>query len=549
MKKEKKKDQDEVPQARPALDPLMKNHTYKFSFLFWLLLCVFLKGVVWSWFVPIWHFPDEQAHFAQIATYVETGKMPPHPDLVSGNLSEELLLSERLLGTERDGFGNNKFTYHPEYNLEYTDGLIGIHEEEIARAPLSYRQTMVKYEAASYPPLYYWVMSFPYKIVYSADIFTRIFIVRIANLGFFLALVGISWLFFKELFSKDEILVNCATVLVAFHPMLTFVSSGVTSDNLYNLLFTLGIYVAFKLLSTSFNLKIIIFMLLILILNLKTKPQGILLLYVYAFPLLVLIIQGKIAKKYIALGIVISMYVGLRLYNDMSQGKQVLPDVRAVNPEKPDLSFMEHLKWSVEHSLAKIVPWYWGVFKWLGVVLPRFANRAINRVMVLALVGILIGLFSLIRKKKFKALIRWLFPLYIAGGYFMILTIWDYFFTKSQGFSFGIQGRYFFPAITAHMGLLLWGITNLAPWPKLSSLLAKLLAIGMVLINLIAFYTVVGSYYDKGDLGVFFSQASQYKPGFAKSPSLELSLSIYIIGLLYLLFLIVKLQREKNASN
>src|SRR5688500_11506628 len=113
------------------------------NFFYLLLIGVFLKQVAFAAVTPIWHTPDEQAHFAQVAFFAETGQMPYYPE----DLNKEILISERLLGTERDERGNNKFTFHPEYRIEYTDSLIGRYEEEIKNLPKKYRTEFVKQEA------------------------------------------------------------------------------------------------------------------------------------------------------------------------------------------------------------------------------------------------------------------------------------------------------------------------------------------------------------------------------------------------------------------
>ena len=80
---------------------------------------------MWTAAVPVFHTPDEQAHFAQLEYMAEN-----HVDSVSSpnNLSREIAVSEELLGTRRNDMGNNKFTYHPEYKIEYTNSFLGKYE-------------------------------------------------------------------------------------------------------------------------------------------------------------------------------------------------------------------------------------------------------------------------------------------------------------------------------------------------------------------------------------------------------------------------------------
>ena len=46
------------------------------KFLFLLLLATLFKEIIWSLFVPLWHTPDEQAHFGHVAYLAEGGQLP-----------------------------------------------------------------------------------------------------------------------------------------------------------------------------------------------------------------------------------------------------------------------------------------------------------------------------------------------------------------------------------------------------------------------------------------------------------------------------------------
>ena len=63
-----------------------------------LLSTTLFKGIMWAASIPIWHGPDEQAHFAQVQYYAEVRKGLSAED----DLSLEVFESERLLGTLRD---------------------------------------------------------------------------------------------------------------------------------------------------------------------------------------------------------------------------------------------------------------------------------------------------------------------------------------------------------------------------------------------------------------------------------------------------------------
>src|SRR3989338_3123632 len=140
-----------------------------------LILSFIFKQLAWTAFVPMWHFPDEQAHFGQVAYIAEKGSAPPRDE--SNNLTEEIRKSEELLGTERDELGINKFTYHPEFRIEYTGTNEGQSENEITGlSKIPKNRQMVKREATSYPELYYRVLAMVYKMFYRTDLFQRVFL-------------------------------------------------------------------------------------------------------------------------------------------------------------------------------------------------------------------------------------------------------------------------------------------------------------------------------------------------------------------------------------
>src|SRR3989338_10863118 len=111
------------------------------------------------------------------------------------DLTNEILISERLLGTERDKLGNNKFTFHPEYRIEYTDNIIGKYETRIsALTNTDAKKIFVQEESSRYPVLYYIPAQIIYNIFYNQDIFIRVFFIRIWSL---IVLIGTVFITYK----------------------------------------------------------------------------------------------------------------------------------------------------------------------------------------------------------------------------------------------------------------------------------------------------------------------------------------------------------------
>lgn len=520
---------------------MVKTLNSNSKFLLLLIFIVVFRTIVWALFMPLWHFPDEQAHFSQISLFVETGKMLPYPDFLSQDTSKEIVTSEELLGTSRDWAGNNKFTYHPEYNIQYSQTTIGPYEKDIVLPSVDDRKTFVKKEATSYPPLYYILASIPYRMVYSSDLLTRVFAVRLANIVFSVLLVLFCYKLFRSIFPKNQILVYTATILVAFQPMLTFVSSGINSDNLFNLVFSAGIYLSFSLLKKKYSVTKILLLIGLLFVAVQTKPQGIILVYVYLIPVIVQVMRSRYRWFLSGLGLVFLFIPGVMIATRASQGHQILPDVALAGLSLPALTFWDHLRWSLSHTYREVMPWYWGVFKWLGLVLPRPINRVINWLMVISLFGLLLYTIEIIKKRYYHKLFCLFYLAYIPIGYFLILTFWDFLFTRGKGFSIGIQGRYFFPILPVHMALVILGLGVFNSNQRIKVLITKILGLGMMVLNSYAFWYVLSSYYDRYHIVNFFLQASQYKPWFAKSPYLESWLILYSVVLLSFIYRYIKM--------
>jgi hypothetical protein len=579
----------------PRNDGLMRINKMKKA-LKWLLIVTFLKELVFVGLTPLWHFPDEQAHWATVQLFGEVGSFKKKVKK-GGNLAEEIWISEKLLGTDRDEQGNNKFTYHPEYRIEYTDTQVGKYEEEIVSLPKESRTKWVKSEAAKYPPLYYWLGARVYRLVYEGNLLVRVFVVRAVQSLLMVGTVYLAWKIGKVVFVKETLSARfldsaesgsaplgmtkqkirngetkalALAWLVSFHPMLSFVGAGVNSDNLFNLLFTAWLYWSVLVISKGITGKRLAGLLIILAVGFYTKPQMVVALGLTPIAIAVAIVKNSIRstsseqelrikcwriKDWVILVGGLALLVGAGVWAiTKGPAEWVLTFVRerSYSPVNP-VGLVGHIKWSLAHTIREVIPWYWGVFNWLGVVLPRWVNRVQARLLIISAVGIgwwavrhVLGRHSReggnpdwiphqVRDDKSKRenipTLLWLW--FVAGAYFAAVTVWDWLFIRSHGFSFGIQGRYFFPTVVAHMSLILVGLTVLVPkkWEK-----KLLLALGAwwLVMNVVAIVTVAGAYYDLSSVNTFLIQMSQYKPWFFKAPGWLGVVGLWVFSLVIL---------------
>ncbi len=406
-------------------------------------ILIILKQLLWTTLIPVWQFPDEQAHFAQVQDIAEGQGILVNAPL---STSKEIAVSEELLGTRRDGFGNNKFTYHPEYNIRYTSGTVGLYESEIKSLPSKYRKELTIKEATAYPPLYYQIESIGYWLVYNGDLIMRIFAVRLINLLFYLFTAVIVLASAKLIFPVSRIKQLTLAVFVMFQPMYSFVFAGVNSDNLYNMLATGVVYLCLNLLLRDWNIKTVTAAVIMVIIGKFIKPQTNLLYLFYIYPLAVQFIFHKnFVKAFLFMILVLLVSFGIIIINIIN-GSQLLPELLPLSYilHTHINTFVNFFINSIIHIYREIMPWYWGIYRWLSLTYPRPVHRIINWITLFSVIGLIRYLFVMFRKDKggiFKRPV--LFSIYAIAVYSFGLISYNFLFTVSHRFQLGLQGRYF----------------------------------------------------------------------------------------------------------
>jgi hypothetical protein len=496
-----------------------------------IFLVVLIKQMTWMGLVPLWHFPDEQAHFAQVQNIAYFGLVDVFAKGIVTS-SDEIAISELLLGTFRDDMGRNRYTFHPEYNLSYTDSTIGLREDEIRSLPHQYSLNEDLYESTLYPPLYYWVGSLGYKLAWDSSLIDRVFLVRSLSIIMFSMGAFASFIIGLKIF-KSRIWAIALTVLVMFQPMYSFVGAGVTSDVLFNTIFSFFL-LAGLLVIEKLTFKRVMLLFLFLFLGSLSKQQ--MLIAILLVPLIFAphykTLWNMLKDRYaLGLGMLLLCVLAVVAMVQLGEFRRIHEFITSgpqySNPG--NISLVEHVRWVLTHTYREVLPWYWGIFKWLGVTLPRWVHRVQMGLIAGALIGNLFFLISLIRSysQRSKILIQNKYILFLYGAsafYFICLMIWDYFFRRAYGFSFGMQGRYYFPVIIGHMVFLLVGwremigsiLKKLFKSDALVLYLPVFLSAWWLVLHAIALWTVGRAYYDTQDISLFILQVSQYKPAIFK---------------------------------
>lgn len=533
---------------------LLKGLTVKFSFIwnttFFLFISIFFSAMLWLTVIPMWHTPDEQSHFAQVAFLAEERRNPGGGAL---DTTEEIYVSEELLGTDRDKVGNNEFTFHSDFRIEYTDSYYGKYEASIsALANTDAKKKMVIQEASYYPKLYYVPASWLYKQFYDSDLFSRVFAVRGWSLILFLTNVFIVYHIGKLIFAQKKLEVFVLTSFVGFQPMMIFSNIGVTSDALGNMLFTLFLYVCIRVILYGMKIKEVMMLITVSWFALNAKVQFFIIIPVLFLLLIFLIIrdfQNKTKWMILLILLLISLFSISRPY----EFKQ-LNSIAVAADSLKEFNLESFLKFSREytlpHTINEVMPWYWGVYKWLGVTYPRFIHRIINRIVFIAIAGFVIWLIGVMLKRKWKdrQVQGIIFMFFSFTVYFTAISVVDWLSWYRTGFQLAVQGRYFFPFISFHMIAIITGLSYLLPLKRrIKEYGLKLLTFLMVTFNIYALYYVSSYYYDVSSLSRFIIQSSQYKPEIFKETNLLLLIIVFLVFLILTLIQLYSLKSKQKA--
>lgn len=505
-------------------------------FFILLLVVAFLKQLLWIALIPIWQTPDEQAHFAQIQNIAENNNQYQYDDPNFKTTSREIEISEILLKTKRDERGNNSYTYRPNFNIEYTNNFVGKYEHQINNQSVGNRKKLTIKEATGYPPLYYQFAGVAYKTTYQAGLIDRIFVIRFWQTIIFLLTVFVYYLSAK-LICGEKIDAIYFTIFISFLPMLSFVSAGITSDNLMNLLFPTGLYLCLLNIKIGVKTKNLFLFFVLAVVGILTKPHFIIIIPIYWLSLAVSCAINKELKKFALLNIlfvfatplVFSIFypvwwADFLITRNLSS---LFPEIGNISltSSSVNMSLWGYLIVSIQKTYRETIPWFWGIFRWLSFSLDRWYYRIWN---LITIVSFIFG--ALFFRKKMKTTI--IFMISSVAIYFFILFFWDYLFFLSHGFSFGIQGRYYFPVLFPIIFLIYYYF----PFKKLLPVLT-------IIFNSYALIKLSASYYNFSSLSSFLIQASQYKPWYFKGPCLIFWVAAYATTLA---FFLIKLIRDKK---
>jgi hypothetical protein len=186
-----------------------------------------VQALAWDVAVPAFQGPDESAHYAYVQYLAETGKLPSVPRELRrqrGSLEEQDALNWLNL---RPAIGN--YLQTPAWS---SADLKLWHQVERSM-PRGSRVTGSGLNAlAKNPPLYYAVMSIPYRLLVWLPVLKRVFLLRLFNALFYLATIALVWLIAGEVFGRVRWKQTLAAGVVALEPQLSFLGAIINADTL-----------------------------------------------------------------------------------------------------------------------------------------------------------------------------------------------------------------------------------------------------------------------------------------------------------------------------
>lgn len=464
-----------------------------------LTVIMLLKGALWSLAFPLWQGPDEDDHYAVIQFIAEMGRLPDEGDEV---LPDEVTLSRELADVGR-------LPYAPEQRQAFSETAVGPNEPDFAELPPETR-TGTELNAVGKlmhaTPLYYALAAGVYRFFADGDLLYRAHVQRLLVVLLSAPLVLIGYLCARLLFPTNAAMRLTIPTLVAFHPMVTAITSVVTVDGFYFVCYSLLIYLTLRVLYGRFDWRYGLAMGLVFAVGVLTKPT----MNGYA-PIVALVVaydwwrgwgrRWDVVKGAAVMGVTILLPVGwwmvrsLRLNDDLFYFNPVLKGHRIITQPFYDYEFVPHMLDYYQSVWGGIFTTWWAHFGWLDTALPPWVYTFLRVLTVLAIVGLAVHLI-----RRWGRLPTWqswrsgtstaplpvwgmlalaiLVPIGLLQGYDLVFW-WEY------GNGRGLQGRYWLGTVIPMLTFFALGLLLLTP-RRWQTAVHAALRVGMVLLNVVS---------------------------------------------------------------
>lgn len=205
-----------------------------------LLLVGALQSLAWDVALPAFQGPDEDTHFAYVQHLAETGELPSPTTggTAYSSEEEEALVTLNLLPLIGDASSRPAWSEADLRAWHAVERTINSAGRANGAGPNP---------IAKNPPLYYALMSIPYRLLVWLPLLKRLFVMRLFNALCYLATIAMTWLLAGEVFGSVRWKQVLAAGTVALEPQLSFMSAAINADNLLIALCTAVLLTSVKL--------------------------------------------------------------------------------------------------------------------------------------------------------------------------------------------------------------------------------------------------------------------------------------------------------------
>jgi hypothetical protein len=229
------------------------------------------RGIFYSCILPLWEGYDEFEHFAFVQYLATDSRLPSAASTRVSREVQDSLMIVPLPWTLRDfpapHVTHDEFWRLPPEEREIRGRQLKSLPKDFARqratAPLPL------YEAKQ-PPLYYWLLSWPLRIIDGWSLPSRVFGLRILSLIFASLVIPFGFVVARRVFRQDGPALGIVAIIAAM-PELMINVCRVGNESLSIVFYTLATYFFLRMVETERHIKNAWFLGIILGLGLLTK--------------------------------------------------------------------------------------------------------------------------------------------------------------------------------------------------------------------------------------------------------------------------------------
>jgi len=181
-------------------------------FLIWAFFLI--RGAFYCSMLPLWEGWDEYAHFAWLQHWLDHGTLPDFHDPVSKEIDESMRLAP--LAHELQWIGPPYLT-HPQW-WALPESERAARRQKLAALPTSFAHQPTEHRfdfyEAQQPPLYYWILSVPLRLVPGWPIEERVRLFRLLSMAIASLAIPLCWLAGRRILGEAPALF-CTALLAA----------------------------------------------------------------------------------------------------------------------------------------------------------------------------------------------------------------------------------------------------------------------------------------------------------------------------------------------